>query len=56
MNLPSETFCKCLKQCYIDKWLRKDIYWADHNAEVTKAIGLCSVAKLIHLRKKYIPT
>ena len=21
-----------------DEWLRKDTYWADHNAEVTKAI------------------
>jgi hypothetical protein len=39
-----------------DKWLRKDTYWADHNAEVTKAIVSRSIAKLIHSSKKYIPT
>jgi hypothetical protein len=39
-----------------DKWLRKDTYWADHNAEVTKAIVSCLIAKLLHLSKKYIPT
>ena len=40
----------------IDKWLRKDTYWADHNAEVTKAIVSRSIAKLMQLCKKYIPT
>jgi hypothetical protein len=39
-----------------DEWLRKDTYWADHNAEVTKAIVSRSIAQLMHLSKKYIPT
>ncbi len=39
-----------------DKWLRKDTYWADHNAEVTKAIVSRLIAKLMHLSKKYILT
>jgi hypothetical protein len=36
--------------------LRKDTYWADHNAEVTKAIVSRSIAQLMHFSKKYIPT
>ena len=39
-----------------DKWLRKETYWADHNAEVTKAIVSHLIVKLIHISKKYIPT
>jgi hypothetical protein len=39
-----------------DKWLRKDTYWADHNAEVTKDIVSPLIAKLMHLSMKYIPT
>ena len=40
-----------------DKLLRKDTYWADHNAEVTSAsIVSHLVAKLMHFSKKYIPT
>ena len=39
-----------------DKWSRKDTYWADHNAEVSKAIVSRLIAKLMHLSKKYIPT
>ena len=39
-----------------DEWLRKDTYWADHNAEVTKAIVSRLIAKLMHLSKKYILT
>jgi hypothetical protein len=39
-----------------DEWLRKDTYWADHNAEVTKAIVSLSIAQLMPLSKKYIPT
>ncbi len=39
-----------------DEWLRKDTYWADHNAEVTKAIVSHLIAKLMHLGKKYILT
>ncbi len=39
-----------------DKWFRKDTYWADHNAEVIKAIVSCLIAKLMLLSKKYIPT
>jgi hypothetical protein len=34
-----------------DEWLRKDTYWADHNAEVTKAIVSRSIAKLMHLSR-----
>jgi hypothetical protein len=39
-----------------DEWLRQDTYWADHNAEVSKAIVSRSIAQLMHLSKKYIPT
>jgi hypothetical protein len=39
-----------------DKWLRKDSYWADHKAEVHKAIVSHSIAKLLHMSKKYNPT
>jgi hypothetical protein len=35
-----------------DEWLRKDTYWADHNADVNKAIAKSSIAKLMHLSKK----
>jgi hypothetical protein len=34
-----------------DKWLRKDTYWADDNAEVAKAIVSRLIAKLMHLNR-----
>jgi hypothetical protein len=42
--------------CFDECWLRNDSYWADHHAEVYKAIVPRSIAKLMHLSKKYIPT
>jgi hypothetical protein len=41
---------------YFDMWLRKDTYWADHNAKVTKAIVSPSIAQLMPLSKKFIST
>jgi hypothetical protein len=39
-----------------NKWLRKDSYWSHEDAEVIVAIVKRSIAKLMHLSKKYIPT
>ncbi len=39
-----------------DKCLRKDTYWADHNAEVINAVVSRSIGQLVYLSKKYIPT
>jgi hypothetical protein len=39
-----------------DEWLRKNLYWADHDAEAYKAIFSHLIAELMHLSKKYIPT
>jgi hypothetical protein len=39
-----------------DEWLRKDTYWADHNAEGTKAIVSLLITKIMHSSKQYIPT
>ena len=52
MNIPSEIFLQVFETmlCF-DKWLRKDTYWADHNAEVTKAIVPRLIAMLMHLSK-----
>ena len=39
-----------------DEWLRKDSYWPQHGSEVKMANVSRSIAKLMHMSKKYIPT
>ena len=39
-----------------DEWLRKDSYWPQHGSEVKMANISRSIAKLMHMSKKYIPT
>ena len=39
-----------------DEWLRKDSYWPQHGSEVKMANISHSIAKLMHMSKKYIPT
>lgn len=38
-----------------DEWLRKDTYWVHQDSPIHKAVVTRSIAKLMHLSKKYIP-